>query len=490
MSKITATDFYNYLQCKYRVYLDRFGDEKIKDKVSVFVKLLWERGIQHEDDVIASIIKSKGKTFVEIKKDKPANEETFKETLELMKRGIDYIYQGVLIDKNFIGRPDLLEKVGGKSKFGNFYYIPVDIKAGRGYEGGDHEDLKESYLFQLTFYGLLLDKIQGVVSEMGKIINIDKEEIDYKLEPANEKFNKILSDVSKTNKGEELYQPIIGSKCESCEWQSYCKKWAEDRSDLSLIFKVGEIKYKLQGYGIKTIDDLLRTPLDKWLLELPDIKKRGLFKGIAEKSFMSLYNRAIIRKNGKEKINSAIKLSNTKIEVHFDIEDDPTQDIIYLYGFWIVNNGKGGYKYILAQNADDEERAVREVWDFLKTLDGTPIYHYSQHEISILKRLQEKYKLPQEPFDILKKNAIDLYKIITDYTDWPLTSYGLKSICKFIGFKWSSEDAGGANSIEWFSQFLKGNKDMLKKILQYNEEDCRATLFLKNYLQKNVKPIP
>ena len=189
------------------------------------------KSIQHEDDVITSIIKKKGKTFEEIKKDKPASKETFKETLELMKKGIDYIYQGVLIDDNFSGRPDLLEKVEGKSKFGNYYYIPVDIKAGRGYEGGDYEDLKESYLFQLTFYSLLLDKIQGVIPVMGKIINIDKEVIDYKLELANEKFNKILSDVSKTNKGEELYQPVVGGKCGLCDWQSYCKKWAEDRDD-------------------------------------------------------------------------------------------------------------------------------------------------------------------------------------------------------------------------------------------------------------------
>ncbi len=157
-----------------------------------------------------------------------------------------------------------------------------------------------------------------------------------------------------------------------------------------------------------------------------------------------------------------------------------------MFGFWIVNrsNGQGNYKYILAQNIEDEERAINEVWNFLKGLDGIPVYHYASHEISILKRLQEKYKLSEEPFEILKRNAVNLYKVITDYTDWPLTSYGLKSICKFIGFKWSSEDAGGANSIEWFSKFLQGDKKMLEKILKYNEEDCRATNYLKDYLQK------
>ncbi len=493
MKKITATDFYNYIQCKYRVYLEKFGDPELKDKVSPFVKLLWERGMQHEEKVIEPIRKRKDKTFAEIKKDQPANQKTFKETLQLMKKGVDYIYQGVLMSDNFSGRPDLLEKIKGKSCFGNFYYIPVDIKAGRGYEESDSGDrkIKEYYLFQLKFYGLMLNKIQSFVSNVGKIINIDNEEIEYDLNLASDKFLGILKDISIINKGKELYQPIIGGKCENCEWKNYCKKWAKNKNDLSLIFYVGEIKYRLQEYGIKTIDDLLKLPLNKWLADLPEIRGKGYFKGIAEKSFSSLYKRVVVYKKGKEEISPAIELLNGKKEIYFDIEDDPTQNISYLFGFWIVDRskGQGNYKYILAQNIDDEERAVNEVWDFLKSLDGIPIYHYASHEISILKRLQEKYKLSEEPFEILKRNAIDLYKIITEYTDWPLTSYGLKSICKFIGFKWSSEDAGGVNSIEWFSKFLQGDKKMLEKILEYNEEDCRATNYLKDHLQKSAKSI-
>jgi len=493
MKKITATDFYNYIQCKHRVYLEKFGDPKLKDKVSPFIRLLWERGIQHEENVIEPIKARKDKTFAEVKKDKPANEETFKETLQLMKKGVDFIYQGVLIKDGFSGRPDLLEKTEGRSDFGNYCYIPVDIKAGRGYEETDSGDrkIKEYYLFQLKLYNLILDKIQGFIPNEGKIINSDKEEIKYDLKLANDKFLKILNEISIINKGKELYQPVIGGKCESCEWKNYCRKWAKDNNDLSLIFNFGEKKYVLQEYGIKTIDDLLKIPLDKWLKDLPEIRGKGYFKGVADKSLSDLYKRATVYKRGKEEINPNIKLLNGEKEIYFDIEDDPTQDITYLFGFWTTDrsNGRGNYKYILAQGIDDEERAVNEVWDFLKGLDGIPIYHYASHEISILKGLQEKYKLSEEPFEILKRNAVDMYKIIKDYTNWPLTSYGLKSICKFIGFKWSSEDAGGANSIEWFSKFLKGDKKILEKILKYNEEDCRATDYLKTYLQKNAESI-
>ena len=129
IKKITATDFYDYTKCKYCVFLNKNGDLNLRDKISDFVKLLWDRGAQHEEKIIESYIKRKGKSFIEVSRDKPAGTETFNETLKLMKEGKDYIYQGVLMVNDFIGRPDLLERINGKSKFGNYYYIPVDIKA-------------------------------------------------------------------------------------------------------------------------------------------------------------------------------------------------------------------------------------------------------------------------------------------------------------------------------------------------------------------------
>jgi len=491
MKKITATNFYDYTKCKYCVYLEKNGDPKLKDKVSDFVKLLWYRGIQHEETVIKDFIKSKNKSFAEVSRDKPAGKTTLIETINLMKRGVDYIYQGVLMADNFVGRPDLLEKIKGNSSFGEYYYIPVDIKSGRGYEGEDFDNgkVKKSYWLQINFYSLLLGKIQGYLPKFGKIINIDYQELEYKIDLDGKNFIKIKEDISLMAKGRELYQPTISSKCDLCRWKTYCKKWANKRKDLSLLFYVGEIKYGLQNYGINKIEEILKFPLEEWLKKLPEIKKEGHFKGIAEKTFTNLYRRAEVYKQGKEVFYSRIEFPDSDIEIHFDIEDDPTQDITYLFGFWIreFSKNKSYYKYFMAQDINEEEKTVKELWKFLQECYGIPIYHYSMHEISTLRRLQQKYKLAPSPLEQLEEKSIDLYKIIQKYSDWPLTSYGLKSICKFIGFQWSSDDAGGANSIEWFSKFLSGNKEMGEKILEYNKEDCEATAHLKDYIQKNDK---
>ena len=78
--------------------------------------------------------------------------------------------------------------------------------------------------------------------------------------------------------------------------------------------------------------------------------------------------------------------------------------------------------------------------------------------------------------------SIDLLKIINDKTDWPLTSYSLKDICRYLGFQWEAADAGGAASIVWMNDYLNGQKELKEKILQYNKDDCVATYYLKSKL--------
>jgi len=49
---ITASMLYDLVQCPHRVAMDLFADQALKDKVSPFVQLLWERGSLYEKEVI------------------------------------------------------------------------------------------------------------------------------------------------------------------------------------------------------------------------------------------------------------------------------------------------------------------------------------------------------------------------------------------------------------------------------------------------------
>ena len=55
MQYITASKLYDYIKCPHRVWRDVYGPREEKGKISDFVQLLWERGIAHEERVVAGI---------------------------------------------------------------------------------------------------------------------------------------------------------------------------------------------------------------------------------------------------------------------------------------------------------------------------------------------------------------------------------------------------------------------------------------------------
>lgn len=80
-------------------------------------------------------------------------------------------------------------------------------------------------------------------------------------------------------------------------------------------------------------------------------------------------------------------------------------------------------------------------------------------------------------------NVIDLYQIIQSKTDWPVGSYSLKALATYLGFKWREKNPSGELSIKWFNDYLESNdKDILKRIIKYNEDDCKALMVLKDKL--------
>lgn len=81
-------------------------------------------------------------------------------------------------------------------------------------------------------------------------------------------------------------------------------------------------------------------------------------------------------------------------------------------------------------------------------------------------------------------NVIDLYTpIVAMHTDWPLASYSLKAIATYLGFSWRDDTPSGALSIQWFNDFLDPRyESTLQRILEYNEDDRRATAVLKDKL--------
>ncbi len=501
MRYITASKLYDYIQCPHKVWRDIYGpqDEKIQE-INPFVELLWEKGVKHEEKIV-----SKLGDFLNLKDG--SIDERFQKTVEAMKNKTPLIYQGVLKHENILGIPDLLRKIPGD------VYMPIDIKSGMGFESADEElgeegKPKKHYAVQLCMYNDLLKKLGFTDHNNGKIIDIHGEEVEYNLiapKGANTKttwwefYEKIKKHVDILMKNQDKNKPAKGGICKLCPWYDSCGKWCEEMKDLTNVFYLGRnVRDRInKDISIEDIDAFLELDVAEVMKLKEKEKKLGnkefLFR-IGEDSLQKSLKRAkILYQTKKPVAYSTITFPKVSYELYFDIEDDPTQEFVYLHGVYERKNNKERYINFIAKeiSSEAEKEIWQEFWKYIASLppDNYAVYYYSHHEKTTYKRLQKNYPDVISAENVEKffgnQNVIDLYKIVQKQTDWPVSSYSLKTLATYLGFKWRDETPSGALSIQWFNKYLETkDESILKRIMEYNEDDCKATMILKDKLER------
>ena len=496
---ITASILYDYTQCPHRVWRDKHGpqDEKIKE-INPFVQLLWDKGVQHEERVIKDIGE-----FVDLRQgtfDERANATTV-----AMQNGTPLIYQGVLKYKSLVGIPDLLKRLP------NNEYIPVEIKSGKGLEGSGEDQSerkpKKHYAVQLCLYVEILKQHGFAKENKGVIIDIFRNEVKYFLDGPMGKINNsswwqfyegIKTEVELLLSNAKQNKPAFGGVCKMCPWFTSCKNWCQITSDLTNIFYLGRGKRDVlnSDLGIEKVEELAEVDIEDALKQKKDDK--SFLKGVGKNTLIKLSKRAEIIANTKKPVlYEQIDFPNVKYELFFDIETDPTRDFVYLHGVWERTPKGERFIHFLADGVTPV--AEKTAWeDFWKYIDSLPsgdfsVYYYSPYEKTTYKQMAALYpdvKTVEQIEQFFESpNVIDLYSdIIFKKTDWPLASYSIKDIASYLGFKWRDESPSGALSIQWFNEYIETkNPDILKRIIEYNEDDCKATLVLKDKLVELAK---
>ena len=481
---ITAQDLYNYTKCLHKVYLDANGDPAEKGEVSQFAKLLWEMGLQTERNYLGGL-SGGDQAVTDLSGLTP--EAAWSRTVESMRRGDGLIYQGCLIHGRYRGRPDLLvRRDDAPSSWGGYYYEPIDIKAGRGWEEreGAKPVFKAHYAFQMMFYRDLLLAHQGYAPTELRIINVDQDMEAFEPAEFEEAFRAARAAVERLVAGEDQSEPALGSHCAQCEWFKRCDAWVEKTADPTGLFFIGaSAKFALKRAGLMTVGDLARMEIAVHL--------RGARKvaGMGKRSLERARERAQVKLQGAPRIRPGYVFPDAALEVYFDIEDDPTRAVTYLFGLLEVERGATPrFRYVLAERPEEEERAVREFWDYLARQHAV-YYVYSHKERTTLRRLMEKYGLDEAVFERYRTAEYDLYqRLVVDHSDWPTFSYGIKHIAKQIGFAWRDPDPSGVNSIVWYNDFLAdpSRREVMTRILHYNEDDCRAMVAVKRYFERRA----
>jgi predicted RecB family nuclease len=123
-------------------------------------------------------------------------------------------------------------------------------------------------------------------------------------------------------------------------------------------------------------------------------------------------------------------------------------------------------------------------WAYLRDRPSAIVYYYSKYERTVWRKLRQKYPgvCAEAGIEALfdPTRSVDLYfDVVRSKTEWPTRDFSIKTLAKFLGFQWRDASPSGAASIEWFDRWAKsGDAEIKSRIIDYNEDDCRATRVL------------
>lgn len=477
---------YDLVKCPHRVTMDLFGNHAQRDAVSPFVQLLWERGAVHEQEIVAKF----EEPFVDLSKYSPPEKERL--TLAAMQRGETLIYGGRICSDDLVGEPDLLKKKDNG-------YVAGDIKSGTGEEGATNEDdgkPKRDYAVQLALYTDILERLGHSAGRSPFVWDINGEIIQYDLMEMRGTRNprRLWDDYEECL---EQARGIVGqeiqtlpaystSTCKDCIWYSTCLKKLDESNDLTLIPELGRSKRDNMIGRISSIRQLSQIRIDDYLEQ-----GKSVFAGIGAPTLEKFHERAklLSAEDGKPYLRQPVTLPSSDRELFFDIEVDPMRDFCYLHGFVERTGGINETERFVSFFAEivsptEEKRAFSDAIHYMKNAQPCAIYYYSKYERTIYRKLLQKYPdVCSEPelealFDSTR--SIDLYfDVVLKSTEWPTRDFSIKTLAQYLGFRWKDANPSGAASIKWFDRWVKArNPEIRKRILEYNEDDCRATRVL------------
>jgi predicted RecB family nuclease len=476
---VTASVLYDLVECPQRVALDAFGNAADRDDINPFVRLLWRRGTLFERETIQKL----QLPFVDLARVDGLDRERL--TLEAMTHGDPLIHGGRIVNADLVGMPDLLRKeIGG--------YVPGDIKSGRGEEGGndDHDGKpKLHYAVQLALYVDILERLNLSAGRRAFVWDVHGKEVLYDFtenEALWDEYETALAEARAILDRNVVPLPAHTSICKYCHWRTHCLEELIAADDLTLIPRLGRADRDVMSDKIPTIAALATTNPDAFVRG-----NKSVFRGIGADRFRLLQARAAMLMGSPPKayLREPLVLNLFPVELFFDIEVDPLRDFCYLHGFVERQNCDNATERFVWFFVEDvtpagERDAFIAALDYLASRTTAAIYYYSKYERTIYRKLQRKYPDVCTPEDVEQlfepQCAIDLYgDVVLKATEWPTLDHSIKTLAKYLGFTWRDTHPSGAASIEWFDRWCRERDPQVRqRILDYNEDDCRATRVL------------
>ncbi len=458
---LTASHLYQSTSCPRWAWNEIHGDPTVRRGPSAFLQKLLADGISHEAAVYASL---GAVPLGYVKGDSAAGEA---ETLRLMRAGAPLIGQAVLVAPD--GRKgvvDLLERHTGRSALGDWTYEPIEIKTAR--------SVKPVYRLQLAFYAHLLSDVLGGWPGRAHVILADGSRESFDLADVRGAYEGVLDGLRDIAAGFE--PPLhIASSWGVCPWEPTCLPIAEATRDVSLTYGLQRrVAHDLRRRGVTTLDALAA-------LDPADVAQ---WTALANGAARQLVSQARALNDGASIWHGAATFPSGPRDIYFDIEGDPEHDVMYLFGVLSREaDGSEQYRAFVAEAPADEGRAFGELLEWFEAAPDATIYHYHHYERAALRQLGTRHQVDPARIAALLARLRDLNRDLVTSVYLPVYSYSLKAVAKALGYRWSHPDASAAQSMVWYSSWLKtGERRFLELAVEYNADDCRATRVLKEWL--------
>ncbi len=493
---IDAEQLTHYQRCHRRAYLDVYGDPSQRDAPNEYLMKLIQDSQAHQQ------------RFIE---QQPVYQPRYPQgdwqaaaaaTIALMQQGVEQIFQGVLLVPGPQGvmlksKPDLLVRQSGHSDFGDWLYVPMEIKLGK--------RPKAEYQVATAFHTFVTAQVQGAWPEEAWLLLREGKTFAVDLWDLLPRMQEILDGCIQTLV--EQLEPdvfITRSRCSLCPWLTQCHTLAKADQHLSLLPGVTPSRYvQLQTLNLTTVRSL--ADLNPLAIEtLPGFGKDTAYK-LVRQAQSTLHNQAIfieeaafappsqptfkhrggLSSHYPHTLLAELDIPTAPIELYFDIEAEPSLNLAYLHGVVVVDRVANTQRFypLLAEHPDDEIVVWRQFLDLAAQYPTAPIFHFCPYEAQTVERLAKLYGSFSHRIDPLLNRFVDLHDRITRTVTLPVESYALKPIARWLGFDWRDPAANGAQSICWYSQWLTTrDRTYIDSILTYNEDDCRATHRVKDWL--------
>ena len=314
-------------------------------------------------------------------------------------------------------------------------------------------------------------------------------------------MHQVLKDCISTIRDRRAPEVFISrQRCSLCHWYTSCHTVAEKERHLSLLPGITPNRYEqLQKIEITSLEDLASIQVDL----LVPVMGEDIAEQLVWQAQSTLGNRAIWK--GKRvssfivpsPVTSTLKLNRhapdaripsyltSNVEFHFDLEAEPELDIDFLFGVLAIDRVKGTEKFypLIAEKPEDEEKVWAQFLEVVGMYPDAPIFHFCDYEVKTTSKLAKRYKTPDSLWKPLLDRFVDVHLWMTQTVVLPVESYALKAMARWIGFEWRDPSANGAQCICWYNQWLEtGERRYLEAIVEYNEDDCRATYRVKEWL--------